>query len=62
MWHKYQYLKKSSLLLPVAWVHRFITSVFIKKYSVKGMIAGLGDSIVYGEEREKRLSELGLLK
>jgi hypothetical protein len=60
MWHKYQYLKKSALLLPVAWVHRFFTSVFVKKYSVKGMITGIDESISFGKDRDKWLNDLGL--
>jgi hypothetical protein len=60
MWHKYQYLKKSPLLLPVAWVHRFITAVFVKKYSVVSMITGINESIDYGKDREKWLNELDI--
>jgi hypothetical protein len=60
MWHKYRYLKKTPWLLPVAWIHRFITAVFIKKYSVKGMLTGIDESIRYGKERDNQLDELGL--
>ncbi len=61
IWHKYQYLKKAPYLLPLAWVHRFITGVFVRKRSVKGMINDFGDSINYGREREEWLIELGLM-
>lgn len=60
IWHKYQYVKKSPLLLPVAWVHRFFTAVFVKKYSIKDMAAGLHDSLEYGQEREAWLNELDI--
>lgn len=58
MWHKYQYLKKSPLLLPIAWIHRFFTAVFIKKYPVTDMIKGLDESITFGNERNKWLDKL----
>ncbi len=60
MWHKYQYLKLSPLLTPVAWINRIITAVFIKKYSVKSMIKGINKSIEYGNERDKKLDEIDL--
>lgn len=60
IWHKYQYVKKTPLLLPVAWVHRFCTAVFVKKYSIKDMAAGLHDSLEYGQEREAWLNELDI--
>ena len=60
IWHKYQYVKKSPLLLPVAWVHRFFTAVFVKKYSIKDMASGLHDSLEYGQEREAWLNELDI--
>lgn len=60
MWHKYQYLKISPLLTPVGWIHRIITAVFIKKYSVKSMIKGVNKSIEYGNERDKKLEEIKL--
>ncbi len=56
--HKYQYVKRSPLLLPVAWIHRFFYAVFVKKYSVKDMAEGLVDSLDYGNERENWLKEL----
>ena len=58
--HKYQYVKKSPLLLPVAWVHRFFTAVFVKKYSVRDMAEGLNDSIDFGIERKEWLDELNI--
>ena len=60
IWHKYQYLKKTSLLLPVAWVHRLISAVFVKKYSIVNMIKGVNESIDYSNEREKWLDVLEL--
>jgi hypothetical protein len=60
IWHKYQYVKKSPALLPIAWVHRFIKAAFINKYSVKDMIEGIDKSIDYGKDRDKWLSELDL--
>jgi hypothetical protein len=57
---KYQYLKKSPLLLPVAWVHRFITAIFIKKYSIKDMVIGIDESIDCGKDRDKWLHDMGL--
>jgi hypothetical protein len=57
---KYQYLKKLPLLLPVAWIQRFITAVFIKKYSIKDMVMGIDESIDYGKDRDKWLNDLGL--
>ncbi len=60
IWHKYQYLKKTSLLLPVAWVHRLISAVFVKKYSIINMIKGVNESIDYSNEREKWLDVLEL--
>ncbi len=60
IWQKYQYLKKSPLLLPVAWIHRFITAVFVNKYSIKSMLKGIDDSISFGNDRDKWLDELDL--
>ncbi len=60
IWQKYQYLKKSPLLLPVAWIHRFINAVFINKYSVKSMIKGIDESISFGNDRDKWLDDLDL--
>lgn len=60
MWHKYQYLKKSPLLTPVAWIHRIFTAVFVKKYSIVSMVKGLGESVEYGNERDRVLDELHL--
>ena len=60
MWHKYQYLKKSPLLTPVAWVHRIITAVFVKKYSLKKMASGIGESVNYGKDRAMWLSRLDI--
>jgi hypothetical protein len=60
IWDKYQYLKKSALLLPIAWIHRFITAVFIRKYSVKQMLSGIDESVKYLNDRDKWLNELDL--
>lgn len=60
MWHKYQYLKKTPLLLPVAWIHRFFTAVFVKKYSVGGMIKGIDESFDYGKTRKEWLDRLNI--
>ncbi|MGN1318900.1 MAG: nucleotidyltransferase family protein [Lachnospirales bacterium] len=60
--YKYQYVKKTPLLLPVAWIHRFISSVFIKGNSLIGMIRGIDESMRYGKDRDKRLKDLDLMK
>ncbi len=58
--HKYQYVKKSPLLLPIAWMHRFFYAVFVRKFSVKDMVSGLRESLEYGTERKNRLKELNI--
>lgn len=60
IWHKYQYLKRNKFLLPIAWIHRFIVAVFIKKYSVALMIKGIKKSMEYGNEHDIWLNRLGL--
>ena len=58
IWHRYQYVKKSSLLLPVAWIHRFITAVFVKKYSISSMLDGIDKSLEYGYEHDVWMEKL----
>ncbi len=59
--YKYQYVKKSPLLLPVAWVHRFFTAVFVRRHSIKGMAANINESVKYSKEHDEKLKELGLI-
>ena len=59
--YKYQYVKKSPVLLPVAWVHRFFTAVFLRHHSIKGMAANISESVKYSKEHDEKLKELGLI-
>ena len=58
--HKYTYLKKFPLLLPVAWIHRLINGVFKWKYSIRQMSGDMIGAAEYSKERLKWLEELGL--
>lgn len=62
IWHKYRYLKKAPFLLPVAWIHRLLRALFVKKYSISKMAGGVKGSLRYSREHDKRLEELGLRK
>lgn len=60
--YKYTYLKKYPFLLPVAWVHRFISAVFKRKYSVGKMTGEMKEAFQFSKERRTWLGELGLLE
>lgn len=60
IWHKYRYLKKYPFLLPFAWVHRFFTAVFVKKYKVTTMVKNVNESLEYSKEHDKLLEDLDL--
>lgn len=58
--NEYSYLKKSKLLLPVAWMHRAFRGVFVKKLSLGDVAAGMKQSAEWSEIREQRLKKLGV--
>lgn len=58
--NEYSYLKKSKLLLPVAWVHRAFRGIFVKKLSLGDVAQGMKQSAEWSEVREQRLKKLGV--
>lgn len=60
--YRYTYLKKYPFLLPAAWVHRFFSAIFKRKYSVQRMTGEVKEAVQFSKERRDRLEELGLLE
>ena len=58
--HKYTYLKKFPVLLPIAWIHRLINGIVKWKYSIGQMSGDVKGAMEYSKERLKWLEELGL--
>ncbi len=56
--HRYKYLNTMPFLLPVAWVHRFLSALFRWKYSIKDMAKGLKEADEFSKHRLKKLKEL----
>ena len=58
--HRYKYLNTMPFLLPVTWVHRFLSALFRWKYSIKDMAKGLKEADEFSRHRMNRLDELNL--
>ncbi|MBR1443327.1 MAG: nucleotidyltransferase family protein [Firmicutes bacterium] len=58
--NRYKYLRKSPFLLPIAWVHRFLSGIFFRKFSLKTMIKDLKEARCFSDERLKWLNDLNL--
>ena len=59
--HRYKYLNNYPYLLPVAWIHRFFSAIFKRKFSVSRMSKDVRSALKYSETREKWLKELNLI-
>lgn len=60
MLHGYPFLKKSKLLLPVAWVCRGFKGIFVRQKTPAKMLADMQASEEFSKVRMKYLKELGL--
>ena len=59
--HRYKYLNNHPYMLSIAWVHRFFSAVFRRKFSVLRMSKDVKAAVEYSETREKWLKELNLI-
>lgn len=60
--YRYRYLKKAPFLLPVAWVHRLLSAIFVHKYSPVMMAKQLKEADVFSKERVEKLESLGIFE
>lgn len=59
--HRYKYLNDYPYLLPIAWINRFFSAVFKRKFSVLRMSKDVKAAVEYSETREYWLKELDLI-
>ncbi len=59
--YRYKYLMKMPFLLPIAWIHRFLSAIFRLNFSTRRMIKDTKGAIDYAKVRNTWLKKLDLI-